>query len=364
MRIRVAQFNIGHLTGPCTKNQPRKHYIREVFQTSQGGFFSDLARKMVNKISSSLQMSSRHARAEGKNIRKLMRRNLPKNPYFLLKGIVQFIKQEKIDVLSLNEVDRVWPGFDQLEFIQEYTQLKHAAFTTSYSLSIAGIPLFNNGNAILSRYPLKNIQVAYIDVPGLFHKTFGWGRRALKAEVDFGAFSYPFVSTHLEDSHIPLKEIQARKLRKFLEMEVGDCILMGDLNTMLKAKNKFTYGDRDYYTGTPLRILESLIDMSAHPQWFTQMFVEDGQPFRFGTYPVIIEQRRQSFQLAYPPDRFLDYILSLKTRQFSSVSEGRKRYSITVRSKEILTHVYFSDHFPVVAELEWKEVSSSKANTA
>jgi len=142
-----------------------------------------------------------------------------------LARIASVIKRLKPDVVALQEVDKKTTrsnGVDQAAELAKLTEM-HVAF--GKAMDFAG---GEYGEAILSRYPLSEVQV--------HHLPFMQGcepRCAVAARVRLGTDrpEFVFAGTHLEHAKAPVRLCQAQKLNPILAAANAlPTILAGDFN--------------------------------------------------------------------------------------------------------------------------------------
>lgn len=257
--------------------------------------------------------------------------------------LCDFVNSQDFDVMTLNEIDTVWP-FDTVDLLIKKTKLTQAEFTSCYAIPL----IMNNGNAVLSKHKISDKKEYYIDTKEVFiNNYFNGGRRILEVKADFGEIKEKILCTHLIPITGKRKKYQVNKLTEVMNSIIENqkkentsesMLLCADLNSTLKFKPKYLWGDKDKYTGYTLQTVEKLVNKTNLPSWFLKMF--SNEEFPIGTYPVLVTKEGTE-RTNFPPDRFLDYILPI----------GKN--SPKINKLHINTNVFISDHYPIVAEIEY-----------
>ena len=207
-----------------------------------------------------------------------------------LMEIAQYIKDSKVDIIGLQEVDSVCNRsgkVDQMKFLAEqtgmyYTYARHFAFDGgSYGLGI------------LSRYPLMDIKDLRISL-----SSTGKPETRSFLTVDFikGKTKFTFATVHMDYRDSKSRQVQAKEIVKIFSESQNPIILTGDFNAKPGTEE--------------IETLESI---------FTDVTELSGP-----TFP------------ATKPKSKIDFIL---------VSIGR----IAAIKKQDTDNVVFSDHLPVLS---------------
>lgn len=341
-KITICHYNIGHLSGPVYRK--RKSYPHEITTVTLKEFFPYIAKKMVPKKI----LDAFEKKADEKSKKKATEVYFPdvKSSKARAEILCEFINSQNFDVVTLNEIDRFWP-FDLVDLLVKRTHLTQAEFSSCYRIPL----IMNNGNAILSKYPMTEQQEAYLDTKGTFlNNYFNGGRRTLKVKLDMDGEEQNLVCTHLIPITGERKKYQVKKLTEVISSlleqkkqsnEKESVLLCADLNSTLKFKPKYLWGDNDKYTGHTLRQVENLVNKNCLPQWFLKMFSTD-EEFKYGTYPVHVSEKGTE-RPEFSADRFLDYILPI----------GKDAPKVT--KLNVYSNILISDHYPLIAEVDYRQ---------
>ncbi|MBZ4418723.1 endonuclease/exonuclease/phosphatase family protein [Myxococcus sp. RHST-1-4] len=214
-----------------------------------------------------------------------------------LDGIAALLAREAADVVALQEVDR------QCLFSGGVDQVAHVAKKAGYGHVLHGphlrVPgLFAQGTALLSRLPLHAPEARSFEADRAVDKGY------VAASIHWQGMSIDMVSVHLDPFSPERRLRQVRRLAHALGQRPARArVVMGDLNSR---------------EGTPDRTVERLCEsagLHAHA-------LGSGEP----TYTVSWPRERLDWILASPELRFTRYAR---------------------------VDAFLSDHFPVMAELDW-----------
>ena len=214
-----------------------------------------------------------------------------------LQRIADVIKQEKPDLVGLQEVDRGVKRTEGRDEIVELAGLTGMQYAFAHNLDYQG---GQYGVAILSRFPIRQID----------HRKYENRREAerrgmLRVEVDAGGGKIiNFVTTHLDYQFDDGRLFEAEQMLKFLENVKGPLIVVGDFN--------------DEPTGSTYKLMLA------------------------GFEDAWVRGRAKDAGLSYPADKpvkRIDYIFT--------------RHGDNVKTKKAwVVNTLASDHIPVVADLE------------
>ncbi len=138
-----------------------------------------------------------------------------------LKDVIKFINKEKPDVVSFAEIDgSSWrsKNIDQVKLISKETNLAYNHF---YKTRGNG-RWINQGNAIISKYELKNN--TQIKLPG-----YGEKRYLCSSDIKIGNQNIKYYTTHLSTNK-QINVAQRYFIAKKISEELGLKILTGDFN--------------------------------------------------------------------------------------------------------------------------------------
>ena len=139
-----------------------------------------------------------------------------------LQRIADVIKQEKPDLVGLQEVDRGvkrTEGKDEIAELVKMTGM-HSAF--AHNIDFQG---GQYGVAILSRYPITSTDHRKYE-----NKRVAERRGMLRVEVNVAGRTLNFVTTHLDYQYADGRLFETEQLLKFLEGVKGPLIVTGDFN--------------------------------------------------------------------------------------------------------------------------------------
>ena len=211
-----------------------------------------------------------------------------------LQRIADVIKQEKPDLVGLQEVDRGvkrTEGKDEIAELAKMTEM-HSAF--AHNLDYQG---GQYGVAILSRYPISKIDHRKYE-----NKRVAERRGMLRVELNVAGRTINFVTTHLDYQHDDGRLFETEQLLNFLGDVKGPLIVVGDFN--------------DEPTGSSYKLMLNRFEDS----W--------------------TRSRAKGEGLSYPADKpvkRIDYIFTTGT----------------IKTKRAwIANTLASDHLPVVADVE------------
>lgn len=139
-----------------------------------------------------------------------------------LQRIADVIKQEKADLVGLQEVDRGvkrTEGKDEIAELAKMTEM-HSAF--AHNLDYQG---GQYGVAILSRYPITSTDHRKYE-----NKRVAERRGMLRVEVNVAGRTLNFVTTHLDYQYDDSRLFETEQLLNFLAGVKGPLIVTGDFN--------------------------------------------------------------------------------------------------------------------------------------
>ncbi len=338
-KLIFCQYNIGHLSGPVYRK--KKSYAHEITNLTLTEFFPYLIRKILPQNQTDVSKKNENSAPNNAGHKNYFpdKKSAVKRAELLC----DFVNSQNFDILTLNEIDRMWP-FDTVDLLVKKTKLTQAEFASCYAIPF----IMDNGNAVLSKHKIQYKKEYYLDTKEVFiNKYFNGGRRAVEVKADLGDIQESILCTHLIPITGKRKKHQVAKLAEFIatilenqkkENKNESIILCADLNSTLKFKPKYYWGDDDKYTGSTLQTIEKLVNKKNLPDWFLKMF-EKNEDFIYGTYPVNVT-RKGLKRVGFPADRFLDYILPI----------GKDSPRITKLNVE--AGIFISDHYPLTAEVE------------
>ncbi|MBI2011595.1 endonuclease/exonuclease/phosphatase family protein [Candidatus Daviesbacteria bacterium] len=172
---------------------------------------------------------------------KILSWNIWKGKY--LDQVIEVLKKENADILGLQEVIEkdeedlnLQSGIGRLNLAEiiasklGYQKVWYKAFTTDRHT-----PIFDIGNALLSKYPILESKCIFLSGLDLYQKSPETEPRiAIKAKIDINGKILNVITTHLGWSEnqqaSKIRELQVEKLLQLIKEE--STILMGDFNSL------------------------------------------------------------------------------------------------------------------------------------
>ena len=213
-----------------------------------------------------------------------------------LPRIANVIKQQRADLVGLQEVDRGVERTQRIDEIAELAKLTKMDYAFAFNLKYQG---GQYGVAILSKFPIMATDHR------LYKNTREAERRGfIRAEVKIGGRVVNFVTTHLDYQYEDGRVFEAEQLLAALKDVKGPLILVGDFNDV------------------PAGGAYKLVSEQFADAWDTKLAAEQGF-----SYP------------ADKPTKRIDYIFT--------------RRSDSIRTKRAwIVETLASDHVPVGADVE------------
>ena len=213
-----------------------------------------------------------------------------------LPRIAAVIKDQRADLVGLQEVDRGVERTGRIDEIAELAKLTHMDYAFAFNLKYQG---GQYGVAILSRYPIRSTD------HHLYLNTREAERRGfIRAEVTVDGRTVNFVTTHLDYQYDDGRLFEAQQLLAALKSVPAPLIVVGDFN--------------DVPAGGAYKLMRDQFDDA----WIEGRVTDPGY-----SYP------------ADKPSKRIDYILF--------------RQADRIRTKKAwIVSTLASDHVPVVADLE------------
>lgn len=184
-----------------------------------------------------------------------------------LEKLAELMKSENLDVIILNEVDFncSWShGVDQATALADLLEMPYIARQRNLD---TGLPFFSweFGNAILSRYPLKNVELVSYPLVRWWEPILVGQKNGLKVTAVIGEEEIDFVAVHLETRDAGVRMESVRRLQ---EIRGENLVLAGDFNSSISESGS------------------SAIDYLRDTQRFTSAGGWDDPEGVFFTYPA------------------------------------------------------------------------------
>jgi endonuclease/exonuclease/phosphatase family metal-dependent hydrolase len=139
-----------------------------------------------------------------------------------LARIAEVIKQQRVDVVGLQEVDRGVERTGRVDEIKELARLTGMDYAFAHNLDYQG---GQYGVAVLSRFP-----ILAIDHRRYANRRERERRGFIRVEVEVGGRRLNFVTTHLDYQWLDGRVFETEQLLKALEDLRGPLIVAGDFN--------------------------------------------------------------------------------------------------------------------------------------
>ncbi len=268
-----------------------------------------------------------------------------------LEGLASKIKQVDPDVLIIQEVDinsKRSAYVDQVQWLLDHTQLNYAVYGSQWRADYVpsdGLGAVDSGNAILSKFPLKNgtrIALSLRTDQSAIERYFYLRRNILTADLDIEP-PVRLVAIHAEAySKDGTKKQHIDRFKEELDSAPGLVIGAGDLNTLPPGSDKVS--------GFPDSVCtEDYVadDYSPEGEWLVPLY-DDYEP----AIPLADYQADNAAYFSHTTDadgfwnRSLDYVFTN-----ANVVSG----SGLVHQDEAhggMATMPLSDHAPVTVEIE------------
>lgn len=268
-----------------------------------------------------------------------------------LKRLASVINDVNPDILFLQEVDtnsKRSAYVDQVQWLLDATQLNHGAYASQWRADFVptdGIGPVDSGNAILSRWPLRQAQrhaLALRQDQSALVRYFYLRRNLLQASLDTEAGEVRLITTHAEaysQDGTKRKHIDSFEHHLNEAAQHGVVIAGGDLNTLPPGSDRLQ--------GFPDSVCEDEFladDFSEETTWLDSLYAQYSSAI-----PLSLYQADNSAYFTHTTDkdgdwnRKLDYLFSNRELRDGRVLQGRIGDVQAMQA---------SDHAPVVVELE------------
>ena len=170
-----------------------------------------------------------------------------------LKGLVRKIRQVDPDVLFLQEVDvnaKRSAFVDQLQWLLDHTDLNYGVYASQWKADFVpsdGLGAMDDGNAILSRWPLKDahrIALPLRSDQDALTRYFYLQRNVLSARVELGDRELGLVAVHTDAyGSDGTKRKHIERFKDETDAFVADGLVVvggGDLNTLPPGSDKLS----------------------------------------------------------------------------------------------------------------------------
>ncbi len=209
---------------------------------------------VASQVSATIKIGALNAQSGIETTKGSWQYLLTSHKYFLphsseaIRKISDFINSEDLDLITFSEIEGGSfrsKNINQLDLISKFTNLTKKVFFPTVRLS----KLFNQGNALCSRYPI--IKTENIRLPG-----GGEPRYLGKATVDIEGIEITVLTTHLSLNQ-GVREEQIQFIANMVNRTQGPLILAGDFN--IKEPSELELIDKTRLRKTP--------SYNTYPSW-------------------------------------------------------------------------------------------------
>lgn len=154
-----------------------------------------------------------------------------------LAGIAQFLKDEELDVVVLNEVDfnTSWSFWkNQAEYIASLGGYNYIVEQRNYDSSLLFFTI-KTGNALLSKYPIKSVEP--IDFPHAqtpWSYLFGYKKSMIVTVLLPSGKEIEIIPIHLDSVSANIREQSLTKIKNIVKTRTNEIIMAGDFNCHIK----------------------------------------------------------------------------------------------------------------------------------
>ncbi|MCU0642126.1 MAG: endonuclease/exonuclease/phosphatase family protein [archaeon] len=212
---------------------------------------------MSSQVSSTIKIGALNAQSGIETTKGSWQYLLTTHKYFLphsseaIRKISDFINSEDLDIITFSEIEGGSfrsKNINQLDLISKFTNLTKKVFFPTVRLS----KLFNQGNALCSRYPI--IKTENTRLPGM-----GEPRYLGKAIIEIDGAKITVLTTHLSLNQ-STREEQIQYIANTVNKTNGPLILAGDFN--IKDISELELIDKTRLRKTPFH--------KTYPSWNPQ----------------------------------------------------------------------------------------------
>ena len=240
----------------------------------------------------------------------------------ILKRVRDFIKDEEIDIIGLQEIDL--SGFNQPRFLAEIADMQEI-YGSNFKYDLFDFVKVNTGNAILSRNPLlkrKEVKFPRRKTQTLIERLKG-EKKLLAGSTTEGI---QIISAHLTHNDYFQRELELEFLLKYC-INHTPSILLGDLNFMPNPQRHKEYSEKELYSKDKC----------------TDILEEFRTKYEIQIELDLLGNNSNFYTTGNPRDKTVDYIMLF-------CKKGDKTKLKLV--KTYVAEIKVSDHEPIIAEIE------------
>lgn len=240
-----------------------------------------------------------------------------------LERIKEFVKEEGVDILALQEIDR--SGIDQPQELARLTSMNYV-YGPNFNYNLCGLLNVDTGNGVFSREVIKNsFQIQFSTNQWSPLRKLKGSKKLLVIQDQRGIYYTSVHLTHNDDSQ---KLLEVRELFNYCR-DHTPIILMGDLNFMPRPQRLRSYSNkRMYATDTCPEVIDELIaDFGLDVQIGEGLVSDDPRLYTTGN----------------PLDKTIDYIAVINKPEDKVKPKLVSTYRVELG---------ISDHEPLVAEIQ------------
>lgn len=215
-----------------------------------------------------------------------------------LEDIAELLKETDADVLILNEVDfdSSWSyGVNQAEYLA--LEAGYPYWVEQRNLDFRFLWMtWRFGNAILSKYPLTDVQLVKLPAHSTWELILAGKKQAVSSVINFDGQRVRIISAHLSHRSSTLRIQSAKDILEHMQEKPLPTILAGDMNSM------------------PIQLVQP--EVKSVQQTAIKVFKDSGQ-FTFPPIKVPLTKPEMTFH-SEDPKLMIDWIFIPKNWTFDS----------------------------------------------